>query len=524
MTARFVGSQELAQRRRRRLAQEALGLTSIPEPGRVSRSASDPILSRAPLPRTGVSYSGPRLPRETMIPGSWKVISALGGLGLLAWGAVIWLSMSQWSIRMGLADLVSLSGGAIPRYFSTVALLLTAQLSLLIYWHRSRSRKDFLGRYRIWGWAGLFWCVLCLANATQFHHPLLEYLESHVSINCWRGANLFWFIPLAIGMLTLYRLIGRDVNPSRPSTIAWNLSFCLGLLVAGLYFGLELLFPDSLRAPMRVGTTLLWQDTLAFFCLIHARYVTHVTNEAGARRPTLRSQMTRSLTPHLAQLGEGILDLGSPLRCLSWKRKFRGSEPSSAPQKQKKMKAVSAPAIVEAPRQSAAARGAAGQLVSEKRVAEQGTDKQSGMESSLVGKIDRRKTSARSEASQGTEKKVDSAGSLSWGHRLQQSLLGRWKRRIDPASASEDIVSPPHTPTKNARPERLQPASKPASLPTQPSVPPPVAAQSAPPPRQVSRAQQQDDDDDAGSSGNLGGMSNRERKRLKKLQRQQERA
>ncbi|WP_437224478.1 hypothetical protein SH661x_003647 [Planctomicrobium sp. SH661] len=439
------------------------------------------------------------MPRETMIPGNWKIIISLGVLGFLAWAAIVWLSLASWSHDMGIAELVDLGQGAVPRYFSTVALLLIAQLNLLIYWHRSCSRKDFLGRYRIWGWAGLFWCVVCLANATQLHIPVLDYLNSHVQINCWRGHNLFWFLPLSIGMLSLYRLVGRDISGSKPSTIAWNIAFGLSLLVGSLHFGADLLLPSEARIGVTVAVTMLWQCTLAFFCLIHARYVTHVTNEVSGKRQSLRSRVSRRMTQRITLLGERILQAGQPLRKISWKR-VRAEKVAVEKVSKKKPKADK-PAAVE------------------KNV-------EKPVETQAVAKPVDKRASAKSTAKPAEES--NSTPKISWGQRLQQSILSRWKRRVDPAQPAEAVVAPPHVPVAKPKPERNAVVTKtiePAATPVQPqSKPAPAPVPSSKPAQSQSSWQQEEDDDDYDSGDNDSGMSSRERKRLKKLQRQQNRS
>jgi len=428
MIARFAGSLELAQRRRRRLAQEADRspvASGTPRTSRISETV-------AVLPQisAGQTYSGPRLPRDTMIPGSWKIITLLGGLGFACWCGVIWLSHSLIAEQMGLSQLVSLSSGSIPRYFSTVALLLTAQLSLLIYWHRSRSRKDFLGRYRVWGWAGLFWCLLCLANATQVHIPLLNYLNSQYTVNCWRGPELFWFVPLAVCMLALYRLIGRDVNPSRASAVAWNIAFCIGLVVAGFSLGLDLLLPRAWRSEITAGTAMLWQYSLALFCLIHARYVTHVTNEAGGKRLSLRSRLSRRLTSQLTCVGERVLSV----RCLRPRRQSAKQKLMDQPDT-KKTRIKSKSKLVS---QTKSETDAVSTIGKELMTAEDHTQKQNERShAGIVRATDPASKISTSKTSAGTPNPdTETATSPSWRQRLKFSLKSRWKKSPEKTESS----------------------------------------------------------------------------------------
>ena len=311
MNTRFAGATDLAERRRRRLSCEAMAPIMQPalRAGK-ENSSTEPAESSVSLSR---SPSCPDLPGRSIVPGSWKVILFLGAVGFLLWAFVIWFSQSALAQDLGLGEIASLNGGALPRFFSTISLLVTSQLTLLIYWHRSRSRLDFLGRYRVWGWIGLFWCVICLANALEWHLPLLHWVDERFQIRCWRGPELTWMVPLSIGVLTVYRMAAREVNPSLPSSIAWNIAFVLSVVVGGMYLGLELFLPVEWQAPWRASVTMLWHLSLAIFSLIHARYVTYVTNEFGPKRLTMRSRAGRRIKSLLQQFGETLIGLAGPL-------------------------------------------------------------------------------------------------------------------------------------------------------------------------------------------------------------------
>jgi len=515
-----------------------------------------------------------------MIPGRWSVIVALGLLGLGVWGGILWLSLSPMADQMGIRPLVSLTNGALPRYFGTVALLLTAQLNLLIYWHRSRSRKDFLGRYRVWGWAGLFWCVLCLAQATQCHRPILDSLASYYVIQCWRGEHLFWFVPLATCLLAFYRLVGRDVNPSRASSFAWNVTFCIGLLVAGLYFGLDLLLPVAWRMPTTVALTMLWQFAMAFFCLVHARYVTHVSNEAGGKRISLRSRISRWLTARFTRFGDSILTIRFR-RTFQPRKKSQTSEQVASTSRQKSKKPASRIADKTSPTDlqkkpvsfdshpETPPAATAAQTTSETKDVSPESGKQQGaawgarlrqrltarwMRSSSEAEPGSKEPGTRPSVKPSVAKRVEkeskqndkpekqSAGKRtappeahpeaasaetgsSWSQRLRTSLTSRWTRR-DPPQPSATSAGPHAA----VAPEKAQGETKPKAVPQ----PGPVAAarssnspppgrpdpQSTPAPRPLPQRNRDEDDDDDDDDSDR--MSRKDRKRLKKRQRQQD--
>lgn len=278
-------------------------------------------------PREGELPAGRR--PDSMIPRSWLVLIACGFAGLLVWSGILWLGLADWPARQGLGDLVSLQG-PLPRFFSTLALLATAQLSFLILWHRSRSRKDFMGRYRIWGWAGAFWGITCISVATDIHLPAARLACRLWPVNCWHPETMYWLAPLATGVLSLYRLLGREMRHSRASSVAWNVAFGLGVLAGAMQFGLGNGLPARWRIATAVGLTMLWHFSLALTFLLHARFVTHVTNEAAPKVPSLSYRVGLALFRLLSLLGSRLLRIRLPR--VSWKTpRWRwGARPATA--------------------------------------------------------------------------------------------------------------------------------------------------------------------------------------------------
>ncbi|WP_437186267.1 hypothetical protein SH668x_003414 [Planctomicrobium sp. SH668] len=324
MTARFSGTRQLS-RRRRRLAQEACDLGAPNHSQKAQRIVTDVQMPGSDGLFDAKANKSPR----TLIPSSWKAIAAIGLVGFFMLFIVIWLGATSAGARYGIAEIASLTNGALPRYFSTALLLVCTQLSLLIYWHRSRSRKDFLGRYRIWGWASLFWGIACLATATQFHEELISKARTIIPFNGWRGDHLYWFLPLAIGFLTINRHIGREVRPSHPSVVSWRISTVLGVMLAGLFFGFDLLVPSSWRVSFIACVTLIWQFSIALTYLIHSRYVTHVTNEASGKFPSLYVRFCRATKPYMQRFGEQILSFPIKRGWLDFAQQSEGESKSA---------------------------------------------------------------------------------------------------------------------------------------------------------------------------------------------------
>jgi len=495
MSVRFAGSVELGQRRRRRLALEATGTASPPGVQHSSRPHSDSGSAPSQPVSTG-TFSGTRLPARTIVPGSWIVVGAIISFAVICWATVLWLSQSAIADQLGIGEMVSLEKGVIPRFFSTIALLATAQLHLLIYWHRSKSRKDFLGRYRIWGWAGFFWCAVCFANTTQAHIPLLESISSRFAINCWRGEELIWFIPLSVGVLSLYWLVGRDVNPSRLSSAVWNTTFFIGIGVGLLYLGLDLLFPIEWRTDIRAGAAMLWQLALASFCLIHARYVTHVTNEAGPKRQTTRSKIGRKMTARCRQVGESVLSVKLPVRkCPAAVKNAPAKQPEKNTKKAdapstkvslteklsigskglsaKKLFSSLRTAIVggmlSGLRRQKQADGAVDKTPVEKKVKLEKKPVEKTVDKTVEKPTRREQPAAEAGGEETGKTRVGlgtrlRAGSAAFS-RVRESVLGRMSRRIDPPQPVEQIASQTHLEVKKRPDAPAQAESKPVTKP-----------------------------------------------------------
>lgn len=290
MTARFAGSHCLDDRRRRRLAQES-------NDEETARSGGDgPGDGGAAEPGDSeVEPESTPMPDESLIPRSpWKIVLIsllLFGLGT----GSLWLGHSEYSRLPGLEPILNLRDGRLPRFFGTLTLLLAAELSFVILWYRARSRKDFSGRYRLWGWAGCFWGIVCLSATTQVHLPLANILLHRWPVQCWRPETMFWLTPLAVGYLAVYHLLLLEMRHCRCSRILWMATFWWGLLAAGVQLGLEMFIPEATRMTVVTGITLLWQFLVSLTLLIHARFVVHVTNEAAPREPGWISRTCRLL-------------------------------------------------------------------------------------------------------------------------------------------------------------------------------------------------------------------------------------
>jgi len=275
----FAGSRHLNERRRRRLAQESV-CDEVSEKTPPAHQSSEP----APTSETPAVWR--QLPDESIIPQSWLQIDLLVGTALIGWLGIMYFSLAAQKSSSSLAYLFSLESRRITDYFSSLSLLLASQLSFVILWYRSQSRKDFSGRYRLWAWAGIFWGMCSFSVSTRIHQPLAEMLFEAWPTNCWRPHILYWLGPLAVGFLSVHRLLARETRQFRLSRFCWNATMALGLLTGSMYLGAEVFVAESVREFVIVAITTFWQALVAISLLIHARYVVHVSNEVHIRVPS----------------------------------------------------------------------------------------------------------------------------------------------------------------------------------------------------------------------------------------------
>lgn len=287
-------------RRRRWLAQ-------LPEEGTpppVQRERSTPAKTSqvtapeptAPEPRP-VSSLLPRRP--------WVLALVIAG-ALLSWAGVVaigaWLDVQQLDPWQGI---FGLQAGRLLRFYTTVAFLSCAQLSYLILWRRSRSRKDFAGRYRVWFWIGAVCSVFCVASATRFHESWAFRMTSGLHTAWIDAPVLCWMVPATTMLMSALHLLRRDL-PVKSASTRWIqagrwLAICSGavLLVGALFVS------ERWLAPVQAAMGALWPTVLGCGLLTYARYVTYVTNEADREKRVVRKSrwMTR-ITEFATQVNE----------------------------------------------------------------------------------------------------------------------------------------------------------------------------------------------------------------------------
>ncbi len=300
MSNGFSGASRLSRRRRwLSLQSEDSPPEAAPRPRSPSVASDEPAPAAEMIPSDSISSL---LPRRT-----W-VLSLLVLCGLLAWATVVgvgtWLDLQQsdpWR------EIFGLQSGRLLRFYTTIALLTCAQLSYLILWRRSKSRKDFAGRYRVWFWVGAVCSLFCVASATRFHEVCATRLTSGMSLVWTEVATVCWLVPATTLLLSAMHLMRRDMLYRSASTAWTQVSRGLAVLSGvSLLFG-SWLWPVEWVTPINAALGALWPTVFASTLLIHARYVTYVTNEASRelRLPTRSSRWEarlKAFAQHVALL------------------------------------------------------------------------------------------------------------------------------------------------------------------------------------------------------------------------------
>jgi hypothetical protein len=277
-------------RRRRWLAQLPEEGTLPPEQRERSTAATPPQFA-APEP------ASPEIrPVSSLLPRSTWILALFITGALLSWAAVVgggaWLDARQLDPWQGI---FGLQAGRLLRFYTTVSLLACAQLSYLILWRRSRSRKDFAGRYRVWFWIGAVCSTFCVASVTRFHEAWAFRVTAGMHAAWIDAPVLCWMVPATSMLITAIHLLRRDLPP-RSASIRWIQAGRWLAVTSGITTLLGSLFlPPSWVLPIQGALGALWPTVLGCGLLTYARYVTYVTNEAGLEKSVVRRSrwMTR---------------------------------------------------------------------------------------------------------------------------------------------------------------------------------------------------------------------------------------
>lgn len=273
--AGFAGSQR-GDRRRRRLAADT------DERGSEIAPSAEPTVLR---PRVDAAHaegkaaetSAVTLPLSAIVPVAWWSYLS-GALACLALGAGI-VSAGQHASGSTSAEadiwrLFALPDAPVARWYSGLLLTLSAQLACLIWWVRSKSTKDFNGRYWLWVRVACLWLAQSCCLVTDANTALVAAARGN-----WPAAPWWVITPvsvLAVGVWTV-RALSREMGGCRVSR-------CVLLAAGGAYltaaaFGFEryAIVPADARPALVQATLLLGHIGVFLSMWLHARHVVHCT-------------------------------------------------------------------------------------------------------------------------------------------------------------------------------------------------------------------------------------------------------
>ncbi len=231
---------------------------------------------------------------------NWLVVAA--GFtclaGIVNWGLAIDRSSN------GLQEVLGLRAGRLCRLFAATCLLAVTQLSLIILWYRTHSRKDFQGQYRIWIWSSLTWGLCFSAAVSGWQVACAQGIVARLPGLQSGLVALVWMIPAAIAVGTTCRLLSREMR--RMPAQRWMLRLAMLTACGDAILALA---PDLLPSECGpevaniAGAT--WPLLVASALLHHARYVIHVSNEVVPH-----SSRPGRVSPVIQQVWAEVLSLG----------------------------------------------------------------------------------------------------------------------------------------------------------------------------------------------------------------------
>lgn len=269
MAASLAGARSLDDRRRRRLAKKA-----------------DTTGQRAPRKRTkgddADNARGSRLPlRKIISKHRWKILA----LGLLMLAPIAGLGVAAFrldyiELKAGpaVARLLDPVENRLGRAWGSFALITSSAICVLIYWVRSRSPADFGGRFGIWLWAAAACFLFSAAVATEAHLTLADTvlyfrLVHFPQLGPDNTHTLCWFAPAALFGALLVRSLHLDMRRCWSSVL--TLWFAVIAWVGSAFLRSQTKWSVDIphRELAASGAAMVGHVSLLISLLLHARFV-----------------------------------------------------------------------------------------------------------------------------------------------------------------------------------------------------------------------------------------------------------
>ncbi len=529
MGVKFAGARNVDDRRRRRLVSE-----HEQQPGSVLGQAGSAGYLKIHRFQPN-SPEPPRSPIVSLIPDSrWRIWLYCLGIPALVLGGMLlelFVGIAPESPLFGILDFET---GQVWRFMRGLTLLGCAGLCWLISWFRSASVRDFDGCYKSWYWSGWILLILGIFSGTDGYLVLREVLQQQTQISGENFGRLIWLVPMVSLLMEPFRCFTREMWHCRRSwLVLWGCCLSgVGFAWAGLegphtrgYVQQETL---AITAAIASVTT----PTLLFAALLsQVHYVMYVSSDPVPKRTswilaglargaqTLTWGLWKVLTIMLHGLSRGCGGLRAACQTAADSRRTKRLAKANAPKKPKRRK------------QATAQEDEAGEQTTAEDTAENGSSR---TKSSTRGTQTKSRTKRTAKTT--TSKKNTPATSKTADEADTAPDWSAEEREESTASAEKTAAS-----SRTEKPRiRLKSSTRATSVvPAEKTSPPAETASNSQPPVNTAKRQEPtsnredaDDDwneaDDANQEGldpnMLRGLSKKERRKLRKQFREQQRA
>jgi len=282
MGVKFAGSRSIDERRRRRLAGEneissPPGSTAAPKSGfwnqqRPREQADQPTIT----------------PLASLLPASrlriWSLCAAVPFVGLL----LVLISQHHFlTSDQRLRTILDLQQGHLWRFVRGVLFLGAAGLCWLISWFRSASDRDFEGCYKSWYFSGWIFLAFGFVAGSDAHLVFAHFIGDYTQLYQPFLRTLFWAVPMAALLLEPMRCFTLEMWHCRRSC------FMLALCSLSVLVYLEMKVPSSggpgfftaESSPFIAMVASVLAPSLLFSALLsQVYYVMHVSSDPVCRR------------------------------------------------------------------------------------------------------------------------------------------------------------------------------------------------------------------------------------------------
>jgi len=311
MTTRFAGSRSLDERRRRRIAAENDVAADATQKKR--RTSASNAVDEPEMPSVDPALHFPI--RKIISQRRWKIwgmgfIGAVIGAALLCGGHFSTTHAEM--LGPGFVKMFDFGNGRAIRFYNVVQLILAGEFALLIWWVRSRSLRDFAGRYRVWSWAAAVSFLYAFFISTDAHLAWRETFLWATDVDFPHKEVLCWMVPTLSIIAIMSWTLHLDMQNCRSSKIMLGMAVVVWMLLSGIELsGIDISSVSTAGVPagpvIEAGLLMLGSWLLTMSLLLHTRYVVYESAEPPDQRP---SRLSRFLSRRSAKRKRTSTDSG----------------------------------------------------------------------------------------------------------------------------------------------------------------------------------------------------------------------